>query len=99
VVTPAPQAPPDRLWKAKQDAGYSSNSIRIMRTVLRRTIGQAEREGMVNRNVAKLSAAPRIRARPGRTLTVDQARQLLDAAASLKVRIGDQGLSAMSSTS
>ena len=26
----------DRLWKAKRDAGYSSNSVRIMRTVLRR---------------------------------------------------------------
>ena len=52
-----------------------------MRTVLRRALGQAEREGIVSRNVAKLSVAPRIRARPGRTLTVDQARQLLNAAA------------------
>jgi integrase len=33
------------------------------------------------RNVAGLSAAPRIRAQDGRTLTVDQARQLLEAAA------------------
>lgn len=32
------------------------------------------------RNVAALSAAPRVRAKEGRTLTVDQARQLLDAA-------------------
>ena len=39
------------------------------------------REGILSRNVAGLSAAPRIRARPGRTLTVDQARHLLDAAA------------------
>ena len=31
----------DRLWKAKRDAGYSSNSVRIMRTVLRRALGQA----------------------------------------------------------
>src|SRR5215831_17388679 len=71
----------DRLWKAKRDAGYSSNSVRIMRTVLRRALGQAVREGIVGRNVAALSAAPRIRARKGRTLTVDQARQLLDVAA------------------
>ena len=35
------------------------------------------------RNVAGLSAAPLIRAKEGRTLTVDQARQLLDAAAGL----------------
>jgi integrase len=71
----------DRLRKAKRDAGYSSNSVRIMRTVLRRALGQAVREGILSRNVAGLSAAPRIRARPGRTLTVDQARHLLDAAA------------------
>jgi site-specific recombinase XerD len=71
----------DRLWKAKRDAGYSSNSIRIMRTVLRRALGQAVREGIVARNVAGLSAAPRIRAKDGRTVTVDQARQLLEAAA------------------
>jgi integrase len=71
----------DRLWKAKRDAGYSSNSVRIMRTVLRRALGQAVREGIVSRNVAGLSAAPRIRAREGRTLTIEQARQLLDVAA------------------
>ena len=71
----------DRLWNAKRDAGYSSNSVRIMRTVLRQALGQAVREGIVSRNVASLSTAPRIRAREGRTLTMDQARQLLDAAA------------------
>jgi integrase len=71
----------DKLWKAKRDAGYSSNSVRIMRTVLRKALGQAEREGIVSRNVAGLSAPPRIRAKQGRTLTVEQARQLLDAAA------------------
>jgi integrase len=47
--------------------------------VLRRAIGQAEREGIVSRNVAGLSSAPRIRAKEGRTLTVDQARHLLEA--------------------
>ena len=35
----------------------------------------------MTRNVARLSSPQRIRARPGRALTVDQARQLLDAAA------------------
>jgi len=67
----------DKLWKAKRDASYSSNSVRIMCTVLRRALGQAEREGIVTRNVAGLSTPQRIRARPGRALTVDQARQLL----------------------
>lgn len=68
------------LLKAKRDAGYSSNSVRIMRAVLRQALGQAVREGIVSRNVAALSSAPRIRAKEGRTLTVEQARQLLAAA-------------------
>jgi integrase len=53
----------DKLWKAKREAGYSANSIRIMRMVLRQAIGQAEREGIVSRNVAGLSSAPRVRAK------------------------------------
>jgi integrase len=69
----------DQLWKAKREAGYSPNSVRIMRAVLRRALGQAEREGLVSRNVAALSAAPRIRSKQGRTLTIEQAQQLLDA--------------------
>jgi integrase len=52
-----------------------------MRTILRRALGQAEREGIIARNVAALSAPPRVRAKEGRTLTVDQARHLLDAVA------------------
>ena len=67
--------------RTKRDAGYSTNSVRIMRTVLRRALGQAEREGIIARNVAVLSVPPRVRAKEGRTLTVDQARRLLDAAA------------------
>jgi integrase len=70
----------DKLWRVKRAAGYSTNSGRIMRTVLRRALGQAEREGIIARNVAALSAPPRVRAKEGRTLTVEQARHLLDAA-------------------
>jgi integrase len=70
----------DKLWRLKRAAGYSTNSVRIMRTVLRRALGQAEREGIIARNVAALSAPPRVRAKEGRTLTVEQARHLLDAA-------------------
>jgi len=43
------------------------------------------REGIVGRNAASLSAAPRIRPKEGRTLTVSQARQLLDAAAGYRL--------------
>src|SRR3954452_18368893 len=43
----------DVLWKAKRDKGYSPNSVRIMRTVLRKALGQAEREGLVIRDVGR----------------------------------------------
>lgn len=67
----------DALWQAKRKT-YSANSVRIMRAVLRKALGQAEREGLVARNVAALSLPPRVRTEEGRTLTVDQARLLLD---------------------
>ena len=54
-VTKLTVAELDKLWKAKRDEGYSPNSVRIMRTVLRRALGQAEREGIISRNVAALS--------------------------------------------
>jgi integrase len=77
----------DKLWKSKRDAGYSTNSVRLMRTILRRALGQAQREGIVFRNVAALSAPPRVRSREGRTLTVEQARRLLDAATGHRVEL------------
>lgn len=70
----------DGLLAAKRSAGYKPNSIRIMRAVLRRALGQAEREGLVPRNVAALSQPPRLGHVEGRALTLEQARALLDAA-------------------
>jgi integrase len=67
----------DQLLMWKREAGYSANTIRIIRAVLRRGLRQAEREGLVSRNVAALSAAPRVRGDEGRALTVDQARRLI----------------------
>jgi hypothetical protein len=48
----------DRLWAAKRAAGLSANTVRIMQAILRKALGQAEREGLVLRNVAALSAPP-----------------------------------------
>ena len=70
----------DELWAAKRAAGYKPNSVRIMRAVLRRALAQAEREGLVSRNVAALSQPPRVPQPEGRSLSVDQARALLEAA-------------------
>src|SRR4029453_18694337 len=67
----------DQLLMWKREAGYSANTVRIIRAVLRRGLRQAEREGLVSRNVAALSAAPRVRGDEGRALTVDEARLLI----------------------
>lgn len=67
----------DELLTWKREAGYSPNSVRIIRAVLRRALHQAEREGLVPRNVAALSAAPRVRGDEGRALSIEQAQTLL----------------------
>ena len=69
----------DEFLSWKRSKGYSENSVRIFRAVLRRALRQAEREGLVTRNVAALSAAPRVRGDEGRALSVEQARTLLAA--------------------
>jgi integrase len=68
----------DQLLAWKRNAGYSANTVRIIRAVLRCALRQAEREGLVSRNAAGLSTAPRVRSDEGRALSVDQARALLE---------------------
>ena len=58
--------------------GYSANSRRLARSVLRRALRWAEIEGMVSRNVAALSNPVRVEQREGRTMTPEQARVFLD---------------------
>jgi integrase len=67
----------DAVWAAKLQDGVAPNTVRLMRAVLRRALHAAERDGLVFRNVAALSAAPRIEPPTGRSLTADQARTLL----------------------
>lgn len=67
----------DQLLTWKREQGYSPSSVRIIRAVLRRALHQAEREGLVLRNVAALWAAPRIRSNEGRALSIPEAQNLL----------------------
>jgi hypothetical protein len=69
----------DALLAAKREAGYRANTVRIIRAVLRRAFRQAEREGLVARNVAALSGPPRLGREEGRALSIEEARMLLDA--------------------
>ena len=58
--------------------GYSASTVRALRKLLVQAIGQAERWGLVPRNVAALTDGPKLPAREGRSLTPEQARTLLD---------------------
>jgi integrase len=72
----------DAVWAAKLAGGAAPNTVRLMRAVLRRALRDAERDGLVIRNVAALSNPPRVAPPAGRSLSVEQSRTLLAAAAS-----------------
>ena len=69
----------DRRWSEMRAAGYSANTIRLTRSTLRRALHYAERDGLVLRNVAGLSAPPRIAQLEGKALSVDEAKVFLEA--------------------
>lgn len=65
----------DALMSAKLDAGYSVSTVCRIRAILVRALNQAERWGLVGRNVAAVTRGPRGGRKEGRTLTPMQARQ------------------------
>jgi integrase len=69
----------ERFLRAKAKAGLSKSSLTRLRTVLTRALRDAERRGKVVRNVATLVDVPPAPSAEGRSLTVEQARVLLDA--------------------
>ena len=71
---------------AKLEAGLSPRRVRYLHAVLRRALVTAERWGLVSRNVAKLVDPPRAPRHEIRPLTPDQARRLIEAAASDRYR-------------
>jgi integrase len=68
----------DALMSAKLDAGYSVSTVRRIRAVLAQALSQGERWGLVPRNVAALTRGPRQRRKEGRSLTLEEARRLLE---------------------
>jgi integrase len=69
----------DRLLSLKRDLGLASSTVRRIRIVLAQCLNQAIRWGLLFRNVATLSRAPKALRTEGRTLSPDQARQFLEA--------------------
>ena len=67
----------ENMGRSLAAAGRSTNSQRLARTILRRSLNQAERRGYVNRNVVALTDAPHVEVAERPTLSADQAKQLL----------------------
>jgi integrase len=68
------------LSATKLNAGARPNTVRLMRATICRALRDAERAGLVVRNVGTLSNPARVTPPEGRSLTVDQARSLLTTA-------------------
>jgi integrase len=76
----------ERLLARKRDAGLSPNTVRLIRSVLRRALRDAERRGDVSHNVAAIVDGPRIPRSDRRSMAESEARRLL--AASTADRLG-----------
>lgn len=70
----------DRLLKAKRREGLAPNSVNRIRSVLVQALKLAERYELVSRNAAAVTDTTPVPANTGRSLTVDEAGALLDAA-------------------
>jgi integrase len=66
-----------RLYTAKLDEGLSSTTVHHIHAVLRTALAHAEKQGLVARNVVKLTTPPRMRRIEMHTLTSEQAQKLL----------------------
>ena len=66
----------ERLLHQMAGEGYAAATIAGTRTLLRRTLRRAERDGLVGRNVADLAEMPAAPRRKSRAMTLSQVRQL-----------------------
>lgn len=70
----------EAMLRARAAAGMARSSLVRIHNVLARALRHAERRGAVARNVATLVDVPAGSARTARSLTIDQAKRLLQAA-------------------
>ncbi len=66
--------------KRKLEDGLSPRTVQLSLVILRKALGQAVKDGLIGRNVAKLVDGPRVGRFEGQTLSPEQARAFLDAA-------------------
>lgn len=79
VKLTAPQL--EMLYAAKLKEGLAPASVRRIHAVLHKALHDAERHGLINRNVASLARAPRAERKEMHYLTPEQAQTLLSAIA------------------
>lgn len=70
----------DALLRSMVVAGKARGTIRVVRTILVLALGHAERRDLVHRNAARLSTLPPAPKRDSWSLTMEQARALINAA-------------------
>ena len=68
-----------RMLGAMKDAGLSPNSRRQVRAILSGALREAERDGLVTRNVARLTRAPTVPFRERRLFTLAEAQAFITA--------------------
>jgi len=68
------------LYRDKLDTGLSPRTVQLVHTTLRKALNQAVKWVLVPRNVADAAQAPRPTKREIRPLTLEQVRELLNAA-------------------
>lgn len=68
------------LLASMEAKGLSPETRRHTRAILRRALRRAEQEGLLTRNVAAIADGPKLDRVQGRTLTVEQARALIETA-------------------
>ncbi|HEX7399743.1 MAG TPA: hypothetical protein VF302_08235, partial [Candidatus Limnocylindrales bacterium] len=68
----------ERMTSGMVKAGRAGMTARHARATLRRALGDAERDGLISRNVVSLSRPPRITRPELHVLTADETRRLLD---------------------
>ena len=67
------------LYSKKLADGYSRRTVHYIHAIISRALSQAERWGLVPRNVARLAQPPSIQTPPPTFLTSEQVKQFLDA--------------------
>lgn len=65
------------LMRAKEREGKSPRTVEMIRSVLVTSLGRAEKWGMIPRNVARLTDAPKARSAEVQPMTPEQARAFL----------------------